>query len=1605
MLRILSNFHERVTNWSPEMGTLSLWEFVSRPEAHPGYAGGAPVPLDRRWGLFQSIYRGLKQEQHGALVESRGCPYSEDSNARVQRPPRFGTVEQLNAAIAENLNDLQNSYCPVKTQEWLAQIRTRCDLAEDDPKLAAVTPYLTAFCIRDFGPGNPLLVLSDNPPANDVILSEVRNILGTCYANIAGKLPPGQTFCNYDCCLNRGESTCLRLLLRALAQVLPKPVDEWFGLGEGPEYWSSHCGYKSKQAVITSKDIVIGLSSGREECAITIVNEKGESVTPAHLSIDPNSFTSEPSPSFDTPPPPLPYLGFSAMASRPGTKPFKVYFFSNCQDKKVDLGQICQPATPALGKCLAPVIEKFWRDPPPDFRPVDALLEKSCTAKNEPAGSRYAGSFLDPTAKGRSQKVECNKRQRPGPCTRDLLERYEQIQQGSSLLSASQPSLLGNACYSLIEDPPSWSPQGLLRFERSEAERTVGCVLGFYTDRGQTHPLSDVLDFIGDPMLLPVAANVGNTIGSLQYTGVAILARTTPESFYGGAEVWLYLYSNCALDREDDCHTIRTDFPTDDGDAPGDCVTDASATQDQDAKINRETKLGDEETRYRLHHENQCLDETQITEIWKYTATTAEHHYTLFQYDGAGNLVEVTPPKGVAALVNTATRPARLMANRYKYNSRELIVEQSSPDTTGSKKLWYNAAGRLRFSQSAAQRPLLANDKPRYSYTKYDRLARITETGQVEASTVTWEPTSALEDNDFPRPVQTGFTRSEVTEFNYDQAPKPSDSRIGNWCRELWSEINTDNTVGASKPTYLRGRLVTTIRDNGALGNVVTCHNYDSNGLLITLVQHNLYTGAKRLDYDYDRVRADVKSTHYQMRADGSDRLHHRYEYDLDRRMKSLHTSRDGAGWERDAGYHYYPHGPLRRMELGVANVQGVDYALTLQSWLRGINRDTLDLGTTLDVARDIGKDGAAPGVPTSSQFGRDAFGLTLGYFPGDYKSILEARCAIMTPPPANCWVPFKVPTSGSAFASNAPGLYNGAITHAVVANRAFLESGKLLDDGKGILGSAYCYDQLYRLVGARAHTGIDSSSTTWPPADSTTTSSCTSPAARAYDMTVLDHTPKPSVSGYDANGNFLKVQRRGVAPTPGGSNDLDDLTYEYTSNTNKLTRVQDNVATPNYAGDLETQATNNYTYDADGNLKQDLAEGITDISWNSYGRPTQFRKSDGRTIQYVYDGDQKRIGVVESSPSSSRPNQFFIRDADGAIVAAYAQTAAPGPLSVSALPIRGINRLGAWQRNPVSGALAKHYEMHDRVSSVLSAVSSTRNPSDVDASIVGALDYYPFGMEMPLRQSGIRSPFGYHDHERADEPKGGGTAYIAHARLLDSRLGRWLSPDPLVRDNPAECRDMSRDCGGYAFSNNSPTNTVDPDGRAGRPPAPAPRYIQRQQRARDRELERFEREKNLRDSQTGATGTAGVATTWWQGAGTALDDALKFGQRINPNPKGEQSQFSLVNGGVLVVQVPVTGNSLTDGLSKGAAIRQILQEAASLLPKGSFMIYGTASVVPLMGPGKESFILGIGADPEAVKAFAASTDRRMLFEERGDWARQIEAIQESRERVPAVTE
>ncbi len=168
-----------------------------------------------------------------------------------------------------------------------------------------------------------------------------------------------------------------------------------------------------------------------------------------------------------------------------------------------------------------------------------------------------------------------------------------------------------------------------------------------------------------------------------------------------------------------------------------------------------------------------------------------------------------------------------------------------------------------------------------------------------------------------------------------------------------------------------------------------------------------------------------------------------------------------------------------------------------------------------------------------------------------------------------------------------------------------------------------------------------------------------------------------------------------------------------------------------------------------------------------------------------------------------------YVRDASGNVMSVYTQPTS-GALVQSEMDIYGSSRLGmATQHlNPDTAQLLgavefdslrksmftrgeKLFELSNHLSNVLVTIDDRRIQKDSNAdgtadtyaaNISSANDYYPFGMSMPSRNYTASSTYryGFNGKENDKDISNGGQDY--GMRIYDTRLGKFLSVDPLQR-------------------------------------------------------------------------------------------------------------------------------------------------------------------------------------------------------------------------------
>ncbi|MFY0599856.1 MAG: RHS repeat-associated core domain-containing protein [Cyclobacteriaceae bacterium] len=818
---------------------------------------------------------------------------------------------------------------------------------------------------------------------------------------------------------------------------------------------------------------------------------------------------------------------------------------------------------------------------------------------------------------------------------------------------------------------------------------------------------------------------------------------------------------------------------------------------------------------YMTAYKQVCIDQNeQISAEYE----TGEYHHTLYYYDQAGNLVQTVPPMGV-----DLDDQDHSFKTRYKYNSLNQLIWQQTPDA-GVTLFYYDSKSQLRLSRNAQQ----ALDED-YSYTRYDALGRIVEVGEIRdgAAITAAVAGGTLRDlTDDPLfPAEDDYELADITRTYYDTGADLSGLTLS----EAFDQENLRNRV--SYTTVQEGEVAT--------GISATYYSYDIHGNVKSILQDVPGLDPKRIDYLYDLVSGNVNYVLYQY--DTEEQFIHRYDYDEDNRINDVFTSVDGFTWEREAKYLYYPHGPLARTVIGEDRIQGIDYAYTLQGWLKGINSPGLG---------DPMSDGAV-----NNYVAKDEFSLALGYFAGDYEAVGGA--------PENgsrdgIWNRYKnvimgINESSGDFENIDAGLYNGNITWM---NKHIPEVGRQQeeDEDAGLEAVLYDYDQLNRIMSSRALSQYSGGTF----------------ESRSADLQALD-----TDYGYDANGNLDFLKRRGVH-----NENAADYNHGYLPGTNKMLALNADFVETATSADIASDANITYPkvmldanpgsgsnetltvtasseitlepgfefvasngtefsgqlvdpdqgevasgglesagyfrYDNIGNLiEQKNLDGIvvSTIDWTVYGKVRSV-DAEGNTASYLYDAAGNRVSKSVTGAGGDL-STYYIRDASGNTMATYIKDGAE-PVKLSGMSIYGSSRLGRYIGGVGTGERVlgtRYYELSNHLGNVMAVVSDdiSREGGHTRADVVSTSDYYPFGLgyheyynDRPDRNEAEANRYGFNGKER-DKSMGTSLVYDYGFRIYNPQIGKFLSVDPLTSDYASWSP--------YPFAMNRPIDGVDLDG------------------------------------------------------------------------------------------------------------------------------------------------------------------------------------------------
>lgn len=300
------------------------------------------------------------------------------------------------------------------------------------------------------------------------------------------------------------------------------------------------------------------------------------------------------------------------------------------------------------------------------------------------------------------------------------------------------------------------------------------------------------------------------------------------------------------------------------------------------------------------------------------------------------------------------------------------------------------------------------------------------------------------------------------------------------------------------------------------------------------------------------------------------------------------------------------------------------------------------------------------------------------------------------------------------------------------------------------------------------------------------------------------------STVAYDKNGNIANLTRRGqtnIGATTFGV--MDQLTYTYQANSNKLTIVSDaGNDTFGFKDDqigTGTDTTIDYTYDANGNMLKDLNKGMTsNILYNHLNLPTKVTFASGN-ISYIYDATGVKLEKVVTEGTAITRTKYI-----GNFIYEKIGTAADA--------LKFFNTSEGYVEPNGGTGYSYVYQYKDHLGNIRLSYSDKNNNGVILVStdpntteIVEENNFYPSGLKHKGYNNNVSSGVNsvakkFRFNGKEFEEGLGLNLYEMDVRSYDPSIGRWTSIDPVTHYS------MST----YNSFDNNPVFWSDPSGADG---------------------------------------------------------------------------------------------------------------------------------------------------------------------------------------------
>ena len=689
----------------------------------------------------------------------------------------------------------------------------------------------------------------------------------------------------------------------------------------------------------------------------------------------------------------------------------------------------------------------------------------------------------------------------------------------------------------------------------------------------------------------------------------------------------------------------------------------------------------------------------------------------------------------------------------YRYNNKNLLCTKKVPGAD-SVKYYYNNRNLLMLTQDGNMR---AESPSKYFGIDYDQLGRKWATGLIS----TTHPVDDAQYNWY-------FWTKNLTYDYY----------IPN--TNLLAGTNTASIGAINTALGDRSMMFRSIQYNAKGERDWGCSEY--------LRYHNCD------DYLWNTDGTLKQGNKYNNGANGYQVFYgHKYVYDHSRRLKTAQQQLWGpngtgggfyAPWTELSAITYNHKDQVteknigRRTDIsGAKALQSIDYSYNARGWLSGINQMPVSYHNAILRTRNGQQVLDIDPNPTyniaSGEGSVDLFSESIRYDAPD------ANFAAVTPQ------------------------YNGNISQVMwqVA-------------GRERQAHTYTYDPIDRMT-AGVYTDVHDEYI----------AEIAATIGQPYDPTFERDNKYNETLTYDVRGNITNLSRNGMYTLTqnnggylkGTFGQIDSLNYTY-NNQNQVTGIVDKAPAANRDKGFKGNNTgaSAYTYDANGNLKSDLAKGITNIVYNHMNLPERIEWLSPSNpykpvIDFVYDatGMKLRKTVTLYNPDmttflSRTVTDYmdgfeYVNDKIERIAHAEGYISRREKRSAESSEFVGMGGL-VWQYN---------YVLKDHLGNTRVTFADTTGNGLIDPTIEIAQinHYYPYGFNMDGNWNGaspnVKNKYQYGDKELQTDFGLNWNDY--GARNYDAVTARFTTIDPMG--------EMYLNLSLYQYVENNPIGNIDPTG------------------------------------------------------------------------------------------------------------------------------------------------------------------------------------------------